>query len=221
MRFHSTLTTISKINRLRIFGIILSVFVLTLPLAAQDKAADLKLDKKALARALQKGGYVIYFRHTATEHSQTDSDRLNLNNCMTQRNLSDLGREQARGIGKAFKVLGIKVSSVITSPYCRCIEMGKLAFGDATATDDLTFAISQKEEEAKRLAVALRRLLGEKPSDGTNTVLISHTANLKEATGLWPKLEGEAHIFEPHGDGTFSHVRQVLLEEWADLVKLK
>jgi broad specificity phosphatase PhoE len=221
MRFHSTLTVISKISILQISWIILSALVLTIPLAAQDRAADLKVDKKALVRALQKGGHVIYFRHAATEHSQTDSDRANLSNCATQRNLSELGREQARAIGKAFKGLGVKVSTVITSPYCRCIEMGKLAFGDATVSDDLTFAISQNEEEAKRLAAALRRLLGAKPPEGTTTVLISHTANLKEATGIWPKLEAEAHIFEPHGDGTFSHIRQVLLEEWAELVKLK
>jgi phosphohistidine phosphatase SixA len=211
----------SKISILQISCIILFAFVLTMPLAAQDKGADLKIDKKALVRALQKGGYVIYFRHAATEHSQTDSDRANLSNCATQRNLSELGREQARAIGKAFKGLGIKVSTVITSPYCRCIEMGKLAFGNPTVSDDLTFAISQNEEEAKRLAAALRRLLGAKPPEGTTTVLISHTANLKEATSIWPKFEAEAHIFEPHEDGTFSHIRQVLLEEWAEFVRLK
>jgi phosphohistidine phosphatase SixA len=190
-------------------------------LSAQDKGTDAKLDRKAVVRALQKGGYVIYFRHAATEHAQTDSDRLNLSNCATQRNLSELGKEQSRAIGKSFKALGIKVSAVITSPYCRCIEMGKLAFGEGIISNDLTFAISQNEDEAKRLAVALRNLLGTQPPAGTNTVLISHTANLKEATGIWPKLEAEAHVFEPHGNGTFSHIRQVLLEEWPELIKLK
>jgi phosphohistidine phosphatase SixA len=206
-----------RITVLQLMWVIVSFFMSAAPAPAQD--VDLKVDKKAFVRTLQKGGYVIYFRHAATEHAQTDSDRVNLSNCATQRNLSELGKDQARTIGKAFKALSIKVSDVITSPYCRCIEMGKLAFGEVRISDDLTFAISQNEDEAKRLAAALRKLLGTKPPQGTNTVLISHTANLKESTGIWPKLEAEAHIFKPHEDGSFSHIRQVLLDEWTEFVK--
>jgi hypothetical protein len=99
--------------------------------------------------------------------------------------------------------------------------MGKLAFGEVTISEDLLFAISKDEQETKRLAAALRTLLGTKPPDGANTVLISHSVNLKEATDILPKSEGEAHIFDPHAVGGRSHIGRVLPEEWGELVKLK
>src|SRR6185503_2092474 len=62
-----------------------------------------------LVDALRSGGHVIYFRHGATDQSQTDSDPNNLANCATQRNLTDAGRAQAQTIGTAFRTLGIPV----------------------------------------------------------------------------------------------------------------
>lgn len=188
---------------------------------AQEKSIDTKLEKKALVHALQKGGYVIYFRHAATDHSQKDSDRLIFSNCATQRNLSEQGREQSRAVGNAFQALGIKVATVITSPFCRCVDMGQLAFGEATTSEGLLFAISKDQQETKSLAVALRTLLRTKPPAGANTVLISHSVNLKEATNVLPKSEGEAHIFDPRADGELSHIGRVLPEGWAELVELK
>ena len=61
---------------------------------------------KTLIAALRQGGYVIYFRHAATDMTQTDSD---LSRCETQRNLNAQGRADARVIGAAFQTLGIPV----------------------------------------------------------------------------------------------------------------
>jgi broad specificity phosphatase PhoE len=47
-------------------------------------------------------------------------------------NLSSRGIEQAKRIGEAFRAHGIAVREVLTSPYCRCIDTGKPAFGLAT-----------------------------------------------------------------------------------------
>src|SRR5215210_2494138 len=70
---------------------------------------------RQIIEALQRGGYLIYFRHGATDPSQTDSDPNNLANCATQRNLTDHGRAQARAIGEALKALDIPVNQVLTS----------------------------------------------------------------------------------------------------------
>jgi hypothetical protein len=51
-------------------------------------------------------------------------------------------------------------------------------------------------------------------AESSFTALISHTANLQEAVGLWPKPEGVAHIFKPRGDGTFSYVGVMQPETW-------
>lgn len=187
---------------------------------AQDKPPPPTMDMPSLVRALQKGGYVIYFRHAATDQSRPDSDRLDLKNCATQRNLSEKGREQARLIGKAFSDLGIKVSSVLSSPYCRCIDTAKIAFSKATVVQDLEFAVAKNEAETKKLGTALRKYLAARPERGANTVIVAHSANLKEAVGIWPQPEGTAYVFQPHG-GESRYVARVGPEEWPELVRAK
>jgi len=187
---------------------------------AQDKPPAPAMDMPSLVRALQNGGYVIYFRHTATDQSKPDSDRLDLKNCATQRNLSEKGREQARLIGKAFSALGIKVSSVLSSPFCRCIDTAKIAFGKATVVQGLEFAMAKNEAETKKLGAVLRKYLAARPERGTNTVIVAHSANLKEAVGIWPQPEGAAYVFEPQGGDT-KYVARVGPEEWPELVRAK
>jgi phosphohistidine phosphatase SixA len=177
------------------------------------------LSGAALVKALRHGGYVIYFRHTETDHSRTDSDRESLENCETQRTLSNTGRAQARAIGRAFKRLGIPVARVETSPYCRCIETGTLAFGDVSVSDDLRSTISGSREETIASADALRKRLAEPPPPGTNTVLVSHTSNLKEAAGIWPDPEGVAIVFRPEDGAEFSFVAAVPPEQWTTLAR--
>jgi len=188
---------------------------------AQDKPPPApSMDMPSLVRALQGGGYVIYFRHAATDQSKADSERLDFKNCATQRNLSEKGREQAQAIGKAFSALGIKVSSVLSSPYCRCIDTAKIAFGKATVVQDLEFAMAKNEAETKKLGQALRKYLDTRPPRGANIVIVAHSANLKEAVGIWPQPEGAAYVFQPQGEGT-KYVARVGPEEWLELTRAK
>ena len=147
-------------------------------------------------------------------HNQRDRDHNNLQNCETQRNLSDEGREMSRNIGKVFDTTGIRVGKVISSPYCRCMDTAGLAFGKVKLSDDLAYAMGADKLETVRLGKALRTLLGSKPVDGVNTVLVGHTANLKEATGIWPSFEGSAIAFQPQGNGKFYVVGEILPKEW-------
>lgn len=181
--------------------------------------AGQQMEKSELISALKKGGYVIYLRHAATNTNTADTKRDDLNDWTKQRNLSELGRYQSVAIGQAFDALGIPVSEVITSPYCRCVETAKLAFGRARVSNDLAFSIGTKEQEAKRLAQALRNMLGTRPTARTNTVLVAHTANLKEAAQIWPKPEGVAFIFKPLGNNTFEMVSRIEPQQWPELAE--
>ncbi len=159
------------------------------------QANDLNADE--LVKMIQKGGYVIYLRHAATDHSQQDVDRKNLEDCGTQRNLSDQGRQQSLAIGAGFKVKNIPVGKVITSPWCRAKDTAYLGFGRAEIFSDLGFSISKNAEDKQRLSKVLNKMLSELPASGANTILISHTSNLKEAAGIWPKNEASMAVFEP------------------------
>jgi phosphohistidine phosphatase SixA len=194
--------------------VIAGCFGLSSPVFAQKS-----LGEAELIAALKQGGYVLYFRHAETDVSKTDQNRDDLSDWTKQRNLSEKGRQQAAAIGKAFRALGIPVSEVKSSPYCRAVETAKLAFGKATVNKDLASFIGTDKQEAERLADALRVMLGTQPPAGKNTVLVSHTENLQEAAKIWPKPVGVAVIFKPSGNKSFEMVQRVEAPQWAQLAQ--
>ena len=109
---------------------------LALPLAvaaqqAAPQAAAAEGDE-ALAQLLRRpGGRVLLFRH-ALAPGTFDPPQFKLGDCSTQRNLNEAGREQARRIGRWFSSRQLRPARVRSSPWCRCLDTGRLAFGDAT-----------------------------------------------------------------------------------------
>ena len=174
-----------------------------------------KLSATALVKELKKGGYIIYFRHgTTADFGEKDVADADLDDCPRQRNLSEEGRTQTKSIGQAFRQLEIPVGIVYASPYCRCIETAKNLFGKVEKTRALHFAIHLRNADRATVTSQLLDLLGTPPAPGTNTAMISHTANLQEAVGVWPKPEGVAHIFKPGKDGQFTYVGVMQPEAW-------
>jgi phosphohistidine phosphatase SixA len=172
-----------------------------------------------LVSGLRRGGYVIHLRHAATEPDRGGGQVEDVADCSTQRQLSELGRAQARQIGETFRVLGIPFGEVRASPYCRCLETARLAFGKVEVDPDLVSSVPASEPEAKRLAAALRAMLASPPAPGTNSALVGHMANLKEATGIWPEPEGVAHVFEPLASGAIRLVAVVPPDGWPALAR--
>src|SRR3954447_17608151 len=86
-------------------------------------------DLQELLPMLKQGGYVLIFRHAATDDSQKDVYPLHLDDMKAQRQLSEKGRETARQIGTTIRELAIPIGEVYTSRLNRAIEMGKLLSG--------------------------------------------------------------------------------------------
>ena len=189
------------------------------PSVARETTVEHVLPRPALIAALRAGGHVIYVRHGATEHGQVDADRLDFENCDTQRNLSPQGREQARDIGAGFRLQGIGIDRVISSPYCRAKDTSQLAFGSFETSEVLAFTMRDDEARTTQRAASLRQMLATAPASGKNTVVVAHTSNLKDATGIWPKSEAMAVVFRPLAAGGFEHVGDILPEEWVELAR--
>jgi phosphohistidine phosphatase SixA len=200
-----------------LIGLLATVNVAVPPASAADTLADLS----SVLGELRKGGLVIYFRHGLTSPSGGSDEAADPAKCETQRNLSAEGRVQATQIGKALRVLSIPIGTVTTSPFCRCKDTAELAFGRFTVSNDLYFAIGTDAAETKRFAQSLRGMLSTRPAAATNAVIVSHTANLREATGIWPKPEGVAYVFRPLPGGKFEAVAVVLPEDWSKLARLR
>src|SRR6185503_13331091 len=86
-------------------------------------------DDEALWTLLRAGGQVIMLRHAGTIGTFGDPPGFRFDDCSTQRNLTEAGREQARKIGEAFRAREIPIARVLSSPWCRCLDTARLAFG--------------------------------------------------------------------------------------------
>ena len=106
-------------------GMARALFLLLLVVASAAHADD------ALWALLQKGGQVVLVRHAVTDPGVGDPPGFKLDDCATQRNLSAAGKAEAERLGAAIKARGVPVARVLTSPWCRCRDTARIAFGGA------------------------------------------------------------------------------------------
>jgi len=175
-------------------------------------AADDLLAPPTAVNALRQGGYVLYFRHAATDMTKDDAGMKSFEDCPTQRNLVDRGRDDARAVGAAIKAFGIPIGKVRASPYCRTVETADLLFGGAEKTAEVRGGSAQANDPARY--AALRKLLSERPAPGTNDVIVSHGNPFHAVAGPPYLAEGEAAVVLPTGDG-FRVVARIRVEDWA------
>jgi phosphohistidine phosphatase SixA len=150
--------------------------------------------------ALLGGGtHIVLFRHASTGPGLGDPPGYRLDNCATQRNLSDAGREESRRIGAAFRRHGVPVGRVLSSRWCRCLETARLAFGRAEPWPPLDSFFDDRARELVQTR-ALRALMAE-PIAGGNLVLVTHQVNITALTGIVPAT-GEMIILVRQPDGS-------------------
>jgi len=165
------------------------------------RLAEYTEDAQSVLDLLFEGGYVVYIRHTSTDRSQSDT---NLSSCETQRNLDELGRNQARFIGEVFPTLDIPVGELISTQYCRTLETTRLSYGEPDTI------VLRTELEA-----TINTVLSTIPEEGTNTFVIAHTGTLFNNTDVETIFEeGDALIFEPLGNDEYNLVARIPLIYW-------
>ena len=183
----------------------------------QGQALRPLLEGEALVEALQEGGLVILFRHMSTDSFVPAEGTHDNRDCASQRNLDERGKQEARDVGAAFKHLEIPVGTVLTSPYCRCVDTGKLAFAKGTASEELAVFDELSGPEKETRGKLIRKLLNTVPADGRNTIMITHTGTLLYSFGLQTRPEGIAHIFRPAEFGNAIYLGRVTPEQWPAL----
>jgi phosphohistidine phosphatase SixA len=159
---------------------------------------------EALWAALAEGGHVALMRH-AQAPGTGDPEGFRLNDCGTQRNLDQTGREQARRTGHAFREHGVAVGRVLSSQWCRCLETAELlALGEVFPFPPLNSFFGDRAREPVQTE-AVRAFLAEADAEGPSLVMVTHQVNITALTGIFP-ASGEIVVLRLGGAAIFETI---------------
>lgn len=173
---------------------LLALFASLLPAAAAATTPDPWAE-------LRKPGAIVLIRH-ALAPGVGDPPGFRLNDCATQRNLSDEGRAQARRLGEQFRERGVRVGQVISSQWCRTRETARLAFGDRVRDEPAFNSFFGQDGSARDGQTARARELLARWKGPDTLVVVTHQVNITALTGVGA-ASAEAVVLGPDGQGGF------------------
>ena len=140
---------------------------------------------KNLINQLEDGGKLIFIRH-AYAPGNGDPAGFNLNDCSTQRNLSDDGRKQAQRIGEFFTKNKIEIDKVLSSEWCRCKETAKIAFKNYSTNGFLNSFYSAKFYKNKDEQITAFNNYIKNFKSKKNLILVTHYVFISEVLNYGP-----------------------------------
>lgn len=146
--------------------------------------------------SLQKGtGYVILLRHAQTVPGTGDPPGFKLNDCSTQRNLSEEGKAQAVQIGDRFRQRQIPIDRVLSSQWCRCLDTAKLMnVGKVEPFPALNSFFDNRSTETQQTQQVRQFIVQNQDTSGA-IVMVTHQVNITALSGVVPQ-QGEAVIMQ-------------------------
>jgi phosphohistidine phosphatase SixA len=130
-----------------------------------------------------------------------DPSEFTLEDCSTQRNLSDQGRQQARRAGAIFRQNGIEEALIFTSQWCRCRETARLLdlgpVADLPALNSFFGHHDRREPQTRQLKEWITSMQDERPY-----ILVTHQVNISALLGRGAG-SGEIMFVSRTGNGEF------------------
>lgn len=177
---------------IRLLGLLLAL--VAAPSAAQDNV-------EAAWAALAHDG-VALIRHGEAPGPAGDPPGFRLDDCATQRNLSDAGRAQAAALGETIRRHAIAIGRVFSSQWCRTRETAALlALGPVEPLPVLDNLFGRRDAAADQTR-AVRAVIAAWRGPGA-LVMVTHGVNILPFAGFNP-AEAELVVVEPRpesGDG--------------------
>jgi phosphohistidine phosphatase SixA len=170
----------------------LSLALAASPLAGSVFAQARDIDGPYI-EALKKGNCMVLIRHAVTVPGIGDPPGMRLDDCSTQRDLSEEGRAQSRRFGQWFRKHGLVPARVRSSQWCRCLNTAKEAFSEKNFGAQLAIEpwtalnsffqghgnrnaqLAEAMQEAR--SIAMRKRVGQFEVWVTHQVTISSLAN--------------------------------------------
>ena len=176
-----------------IINLTLGLFFLALFLVPPVIASAESLALTAYAKS--PIGKILFLRH-ALAPGNGDPAHFSLDNCLSQRNLDAVGRQQASKIGALFREQGIVFERIYSSQWCRCRETAKLLeigpVVDLPGLNSFYQGIVPREKTLDSLRIVISNL----PGDAGITLMVTHFVTISAITGIGV-ASGEAVAFDP------------------------
>jgi phosphohistidine phosphatase SixA len=161
----------------------LTILALLLALPAAPDIA--RADDTAARAALRAGAHIALMRHTDAPGGAGDPPGFRLEDCATQRNLSDKGRSDAAKIGARLKAEGIRIEKILSSPWCRCMETARLLqLGPVEAAPPFSNVFVLRDQ-MESLTAGAREVIDAWKGSGI-LLVVTHGANIFALTGVSP-----------------------------------
>jgi len=155
-------------------------------LALGAPAAVQRVTVKDAAQQLAGGGWILMMRHEQTVPGVGDPPNFRLDDCATQRNLSDAGRARARRAGEAMRAAGLVPAVVRAGRWCRVRETAELAFGrfETWTALDSFFGQSERAGAHRERVIDFARSY----AGSGHAMLVTHQVNITGALEVYPEM---------------------------------
>jgi len=162
-----------------------------------------RADEAAAWAALRQGGVVALMRH-GDAPGVGDPEGWRLDDCTTQRNLSERGRDEARSVGARLRAERIAIARVLSSPWCRCVDTATLVGVGPVQVEPAfanAFVLSDRREALRDGGQAV---IGRWRGPGV-LLVVTHGENIRALTGRSPAT-AEIVVVAPRADGTLREI---------------
>jgi len=137
----------------------------------------------ANANENQFEGKVIFLRH-ALAPGNGDPKNFDLNDCHTQRNLDETGRQQARSIGKHIAAAELDLAGIYSSEWCRCLETAHLLNLGAVNPFDGLNSFYQRRSKKDTTMAKLQSKLDSLPRNGKPVIMVTHYVTIQAIANI-------------------------------------
>lgn len=141
-------------------------------------------DESEAWEALREGRAVLMLRHALAPGTGDPGD-FKVNDCSTQRNLNETGREQARAWKPFLEAHGITKARVFSSQWCRCLDTAReMNVGPVEEMKSLNSFFRNRGNGQRQTEQTIAIVNELEP--GPPVVLVSHQVNITALTEVYP-----------------------------------
>jgi phosphohistidine phosphatase SixA len=159
------------------------IFGLLITLLTQISYANELLIWDKLQGSAPKG-YVLLLRHTLAP-GVGDPENFKLTDCATQRNLSEVGRQDAKEVGEWLKRRELKIFRVESSRWCRAKETAQLLnLGKVKLNKNLDSLFEESDIANHPATKQVRKQILNHRNKVGLLILVGHYVNIGAVTGV-------------------------------------